>query len=378
MSTGLFSLAIVDRQLFDTLMWEDNIGEWSTFFAFMLAGLIGLRSVFSKKSAPGANRLLNTNWVALLGLSVLCLFAAGEEISWAQRVFGFQPPEVFQQQNFQQELNVHNVLQARGFAPWIFFTGICLGYGLLLPILASLLRNRFKDGLLGWILSAAPSIHLAPWFTLTGLVYWHTISNMDLEAAELMFGMLFLADVSNRAACLQQHESHTKPVSSAKSLILLICAIALGGLTNPLLERFVIKVDPNLVAQTLNELQAIGRELEEYQGINPGIIESGVLADFRLYFGVRRDWLRFPDNGSGFLNSESSDESHSNLRRDYFLDPWNNAYWIRFQGTQPIYLYSFGPNRRLDTIMGDDMGVPNPDDVRGDDIGIWITNMKFN
>ena len=59
-------------------------------------------------------------------------------------------------------------------------------------------------------------------------------------------------------------------------------------------------------------------------------------------------------------------------RRTYFLDPWNNPYWIRMQGDSPIYLYSFGPNRRLDTVLGNADGVPTESEVKGDDIGVWI------
>ena len=47
----------------------------------------------------------------LAGLGLFCWFVAGEEISWGQRLLAFQPPEFFLRENFQQELNLHNLLQ---------------------------------------------------------------------------------------------------------------------------------------------------------------------------------------------------------------------------------------------------------------------------
>ena len=57
-------------------------------------------------------------------------------------------------------------------------------------------------------------------------------------------------------------------------------------------------------------------------------------------------------------------------RAQFFIDPWNTPYWIR-QTNDPkrkekkVFIYSFGPNRRRDSVFGkisgDDIGVPvNP------------------
>jgi hypothetical protein len=55
-------------------------------------------------------------------------------------------------------------------------------------------------------------------------------------------------------------------------------------------------------------------------------------------------------------------------RAAYFLDPWNNPYWIRHRcedvegagRRMSVFVYSFGPNRRRDstpfTLDGDDIG----------------------
>ena len=55
-------------------------------------------------------------------------------------------------------------------------------------------------------------------------------------------------------------------------------------------------------------------------------------------------------------------------RRGYFVDPWNNPYWIFYarKGRRGL-LYSFGPNRRRDTRLPK-KGVPAGFEAGGDDI----------
>jgi len=79
------------------LMQEDRLVEWGTVWLFLAAGLIGLRHSIR-------NRRIFDGLVALF-----CLFIAGEEFSWGQRLFGFYSPEYFLANNFQQEVNVHNL-----------------------------------------------------------------------------------------------------------------------------------------------------------------------------------------------------------------------------------------------------------------------------
>src|SRR5690606_21726008 len=40
---------------------------------------------------------------------LILLFGAGEEISWGQRIFGFDTPEAIYQHNAQGEMNLHNL-----------------------------------------------------------------------------------------------------------------------------------------------------------------------------------------------------------------------------------------------------------------------------
>jgi len=59
-------------------------------------------------------------WTFLYALFALVLFfAAGEEISWGQRIFGISPPRWFMPRNYQQELNLHNLRSGRPLVSFI-------------------------------------------------------------------------------------------------------------------------------------------------------------------------------------------------------------------------------------------------------------------
>jgi hypothetical protein len=51
-------------------------------------------------------------------------------------------------------------------------------------------------------------------------------------------------------------------------------------------------------------------------------------------------------------------------RRGYFLDPWNNPYWVYYnKKTRAGAVYSFGPNRRRDVVIRDRASDPGDDVV---------------
>ena len=50
-----------------------------------------------------------TKNIFLLGLAVLLLIGAGEEISWGQRIFNFRTPGWVHKVNVQNEFNIHNI-----------------------------------------------------------------------------------------------------------------------------------------------------------------------------------------------------------------------------------------------------------------------------
>jgi hypothetical protein len=102
------SLAMGNNVLAVTIP-EDHYFELVGAFSFLVTSLLffyGFRL---------ARKTLDKSWVSLikqfvyLGLALLFLFGAGEEISWGQRILGFQTPESVSEVNRQEEFNLHNL-----------------------------------------------------------------------------------------------------------------------------------------------------------------------------------------------------------------------------------------------------------------------------
>ena len=94
-----------DRALLYMLTREDGPVEWATVAALVaLAAILFVRiKKLSEKCPPQLK-------VAGYALAVLSLLAAGEEISWGQRLFGFQTGESLKKLNYQHETNLHNLM----------------------------------------------------------------------------------------------------------------------------------------------------------------------------------------------------------------------------------------------------------------------------
>jgi hypothetical protein len=100
-----FILFYSDVSKFEDFVKEDGIAEWLT-----VAGLL-MGSFVCFARFVRLFRIKN-RWflVVTMGLGLFLFFAAGEEISWGQRIFGIATPEYFQQHNAQQETNLHNLV----------------------------------------------------------------------------------------------------------------------------------------------------------------------------------------------------------------------------------------------------------------------------
>ncbi len=73
-------------------------------------------------TAPAPRKRRRNVWFLLLAL--LFFFGGGEEISWGQRIFGWDTPPAFEQANLQRETNIHNLkVFNRNDANWNGKTG---------------------------------------------------------------------------------------------------------------------------------------------------------------------------------------------------------------------------------------------------------------
>ena len=102
MNVFFFSaLLAADPWTFHALSREDGWVENLTAVWFLLAGLLLFVTVLVERS-------FFRRCVYILG-GMAMMFAAGEEISWGQRIFEFATPDFLMHLNEQKEFNVHNI-----------------------------------------------------------------------------------------------------------------------------------------------------------------------------------------------------------------------------------------------------------------------------
>ena len=158
------SLLAADERTFQELTREDHWVENLTAVYFFLAGLLLFVTTLAERSSF-------RRCVYILG-GMAMVFAAGEEISWGQRIFGFATPDFARHTNQQQEFNVHNV--ANGLFDIIWLNGT-----LVLCMATSAAFFCRKDRLFGIPL---PSIPLMLGFLL--ILYYTSGANLEEFSGE--------------------------------------------------------------------------------------------------------------------------------------------------------------------------------------------------
>lgn len=111
----MFFIFEKDNRFYWKLIEEDGWIENAQAGFFLLSALIGFYSL--KRLKFETNLLI---YLLLFGLNSLLLFCFFEEISWGQRIFGFETNEYFQKHNFQNETNLHNLAYLKKVQFWGF------------------------------------------------------------------------------------------------------------------------------------------------------------------------------------------------------------------------------------------------------------------
>lgn len=99
-------LAHIDHDFFkDQFVVEDGLIETLTVIALSINCLVYINRIFSHKLENGLPFFFIMCFSALV-----FFFAAGEEISWGQRIFNIESSAFFLEHNAQQETNFHNLI----------------------------------------------------------------------------------------------------------------------------------------------------------------------------------------------------------------------------------------------------------------------------
>jgi len=135
-------------KLLEFFVNEDNLFENLTVVYFVIISILFVVAFFKSRSAPG-NKALWLKKLILLGFALLFFVAAGEEISWGQRIFHIQTPDNLKQVNVQQELNFHNLAFFQGETQTLDFSQLEMLFSLTLvfgiPFLGVLLKRINKN-----------------------------------------------------------------------------------------------------------------------------------------------------------------------------------------------------------------------------------------
>jgi len=169
---------------------EDGLVEYGTAIALLIASFILVRNGLSLRS-HGAKLAVGLTFF----YAVLFFFGAGEEVSWGQRIFGWETSEAMKELNRQDETNLHNLefggvaLTKHLFGPVLTVT--ILLYLMVLPLLYPRLAGlgRFVDR----IALPAPGKRHAVLALVASLVIAAIDVQRKWEVYELVFGLLILS-----------------------------------------------------------------------------------------------------------------------------------------------------------------------------------------
>jgi len=315
---GMLVLARHAEPTYDALMQEDKVVEWATVAFFLLAGIVRLRTAL-------IHRRVFDGLVALF-----CLFVAGEEISWGQRLMGYTPPPVFLEHNTQQELTLHNFAEIFGAPKWTLSAAL-FGYGILLPLAAHAPALR---QLLDRIGATPPPTALVPWFAAAvGLLLWYPVTFTG-EWVELLAGALFFAASRPATRTLWTGFAASVPAAAAMTWV--------SGHTT---------ADPARVGCAQLEVGALVYDLTTGAAA-PRLLNAGQVHK-RILTSGEAGYLHPERLGTYFTaDCPSSPPTEAAERRRYGVDPWGTAYWLFSEpldgSRRRVVVYSFGPNRRRD------------------------------
>jgi hypothetical protein len=99
--SGSYVLGFGHNSWVQTFTAEDRQVEWATFWLAMLAAACAAAAAW--RARPRTAGLL------AVGLVVLSVVLAGEEIAWGQRKLGLELPALFAEHNVQGEITIHNL-----------------------------------------------------------------------------------------------------------------------------------------------------------------------------------------------------------------------------------------------------------------------------
>jgi hypothetical protein len=301
---------------YEAMLQEDRFIEWWTVPLFGAAGCFALNRAWRGRRP----------FDGLVG--AFCIFVAGEEFSWGQRLLGFTPPAPFLEHNFQQELTLHNFADVFGAPKWVLILALA-GFGVLLPLVH---RSAFGRRFVQRIGATVPSAAMLPWFAAAIiLLVWYPLSFTG-EWVETLAGSLFLLAF----APTPRHAG---------------IAAGIGALLAIALTSWSARGQASVaeIACTHAETAALLEDLA-YGTSATARLAGASSVHKRVFTATREGYIDAAALAQFNAVACPADEAAAQ-RRQHAVDPWGTAYWVsveRGADSIALRLYSFGPNRRRD------------------------------
>ena len=132
--------------ILDAFVREDRIYETLSPIYLFVASVVFVFAFFRSDVHFDLRNPLFIRRMASLGFALVFFAAAGEEISWGQRILGIETPDVVSSRNVQKELTFHNLDIFKGAHALIPFDFgqlsalVALTLGALIPLIARFVK----------------------------------------------------------------------------------------------------------------------------------------------------------------------------------------------------------------------------------------------
>lgn len=181
---GFAALRLAVPETIPRLLKEDGALEYLQVLLYaaaaVLAFLIALRA-----STP------TVRWgFVLFGLG--CAFVALEEVSWGERILGFEPPEAIRGLNTQDEMTLHNLAPFQNYLQFAYILAGLAG-GLGWRVMESLPHGRLRRNLVAILPDGATMLLFLPvvvfyaYMVLAGFPTQGWLRSQDQEVFETLF-----------------------------------------------------------------------------------------------------------------------------------------------------------------------------------------------
>lgn len=168
--------ALMGKEAYKWFTREDGFAEDLQVLFFVLAWFLTF-PVIGRLWKAGAKLFAAMYMVLCLGL----FFIIGEEVSWGQRIFGWETSAEMKAINKQEETNIHNI---EGVGDKIKWVHVVIGaYGTILPLV--FLRAQLTARPLDAVMLLVPHFTLLPYFFTT--LVWRLQANLWKPPKSLYF-----------------------------------------------------------------------------------------------------------------------------------------------------------------------------------------------